>query len=60
MRNKLHRSTYDSMIGGVCGGLAETLDVDTSIIRLIAVLLLLFGPGMLIYIIMWIILPQRY
>ena len=49
------------MIGGVCGGLAEYFGVDPVIVRLIAVLLLLPGglPGLLPYIIMWIVVPEK-
>jgi phage shock protein PspC (stress-responsive transcriptional regulator) len=55
---RLHRSVYNSRIGGVCGGIAETYDIDPIITRLIALLLLFFtGIGLLAYIILWFILP---
>ncbi len=58
MADKLHRSRRDRMIAGVCGGLAERLDVDPTIVRLIFVLLaLLGGHGILIYLILWLIMP---
>ena len=49
------------MIAGVCGGLAEYLDVDPVIIRIVAVVLFLLGgfPGVLTYLIMWIIVPEH-
>jgi phage shock protein C len=58
---RLYRSTDDKMIAGVCGGLAEYFNVDPVIIRLIAVILVLPGgvPGILPYVIMWIIVPKR-
>jgi phage shock protein C len=48
------------MIAGVCGGIAEYFDVDPVIVRLVAVILLLPGgfPGLVPYIIMWIIVPE--
>ena len=49
------------MIAGVCGGLAEYFGIDVTIVRLIAVALLLPGglPGLLPYIIMWIVVPSK-
>ncbi len=60
MNKKLYRSVTDKMIGGVCGGLAEYFDVDPVIVRLIFVLAVIFGgSGILAYLILWIIIPQR-
>lgn len=58
---KLYRSSEkDSMIGGVCGGLAEYFNVDPTLIRLLWVLLaLVFGGGVLAYIIFWIVVPRK-
>ncbi len=58
---KLYRSTSDKYIAGVCGGLAEYFDVDATIVRLIAVLLLLPGgfPGFIPYVILWFITPKK-
>jgi phage shock protein C len=48
------------MIGGVCGGLAQYLQLDPSVVRLIFVLLtLLGGPGLLLYIILLLIVPNE-
>jgi phage shock protein PspC (stress-responsive transcriptional regulator) len=48
------------MIGGVCAGLGEYLTADPTIIRLIFVLLTFAGmSGVLIYIIMWLIVPVK-
>lgn len=55
---KLYRSRTSSMIGGVCGGLAEYLEVDPTIVRLGFVLLGLYsGIGIAAYLILWIIVP---
>jgi phage shock protein C len=56
---KLYRSTTDKIIGGVCGGLAEYFGMDATLMRLIFVVAaLLGGPGILVYIIMLIVVPQ--
>ncbi len=55
---KLYRSKTDEMIGGVCGGLAEYLGVDPTIIRLAFVILFFAGTGgFWLYIILWIVMP---
>lgn len=58
---KLYRSRTDRMIGGVCGGLAEYFGIDATLVRLVAALLLVFGVGSagLVYIIMWIVVPEK-
>jgi phage shock protein C len=60
MAKKLHRSTRQRMLGGVCGGLAEYFDLDVSLIRLIFVglaLLTAILPMALFYLIAWLIIP---
>jgi phage shock protein C len=48
------------MIGGVCAGLAEYLDIDPTIVRIVWVLMVLFaGFGILLYIILWLIMPKQ-
>lgn len=55
---KLMRSSTDKKIAGVCGGLAEYFDIDSTVLRLLWVLALFFaGTGGLIYLILWIVLP---
>jgi phage shock protein PspC (stress-responsive transcriptional regulator) len=46
------------MIAGVCGGLAEYFEVDPTLVRVLWVLMvLLAGTGVLLYIVLWIIMP---
>lgn len=60
MYRKLYRSVTDKMLAGVCGGLAEYFAIDPVIVRLIFVLAVIFGgSGILAYIILWIIIPQK-
>jgi phage shock protein C len=55
---KLSRSQNERMIGGVCGGIANYMDLDPTIVRLVFLILLLMGGnGFLIYIILLIIMP---
>jgi phage shock protein PspC (stress-responsive transcriptional regulator) len=56
---KLYRSK-DSMLGGVCGGVADYFNLDKSIVRIIFAALILAGTvGFWVYILMWIIVPQE-
>ena len=56
---KLYRSEDDRMIAGVAGGLGEFLDIDSTIIRLIfAFSILLGGTGLLVYAVMWLVVPE--
>lgn len=55
---RLYRSKTDTMIGGVCAGLANYLNIDPTIVRLVFVLMLLLGGhGLLIYLILWLVVP---
>lgn len=56
---KLYRSTTDRRIGGVCGGLGEYFAVDPTIVRVIFVILLFAGVGLLAYLVMWVIVPRK-
>lgn len=56
---KLYRSSKDMYIGGVCGGLGEVMKVDSNIIRIIFALFAIFGAGVIIYLIMWAVLPLK-
>ncbi|RPF57400.1 PspC domain-containing protein [Abyssicoccus albus] len=61
MTKKLTRSTTDSMIAGVCGGIAEYFDWDVSIVRIATVVLALLTtnfPLIIVYIIVAVILPK--
>jgi len=56
----LHRNANQRVIAGVCSGLADSLKIDAVIVRLIFVLLgVVVGGGVLIYIILWIVLPKN-
>lgn len=59
--SRLYRSTTQRAIGGVAGGIAEFFDIDPVIVRIIFILLLIFskGGGLLVYIILWIAIPER-
>lgn len=58
---RLYRSGKDKLLGGVCSGIAEYLETDPTVIRLVWVLLTLlsFGVGILFYIACWLIIPRN-
>jgi phage shock protein C len=56
---RLYRSAKDKILGGVCGGIAEYYNIDPTLVRLLWVIFsLLYGVGILAYIIAWIIVPK--
>ena len=58
---KLRRSSSDKVVAGVCGGLADWLGWDVSLVRILYVLISVFSaafPGVLVYIILWIVMPS--
>lgn len=60
---RFYRSRSDRMIAGVCGGIAEYFNIDTSLVRIIYVIISVFSaafPGVLIYIAAWLIIPDEY
>ena len=57
---RLYRSRTDRKLAGVCGGLAQYSNIDATLIRvLFVVLALLGGPGLVIYLLMWILVPEE-
>jgi phage shock protein C len=59
MNRRLYRSHTESVLGGVAGGVAEYLDVDPAIVRVLWALLALITGGIffILYIVMWIVVP---
>ena len=58
----LRRSLANRHIAGVCGGIAEYFGLDPTTIRVAYVLFSIFSiafPGILVYIILWILIPER-
>lgn len=57
---KLYRSKINSVLAGVCGGLGEYFDIDPVLIRALFVLVTLAGgSGLVLYLILWIIIPSE-
>ena len=57
----LHLSAHNSMIGGVCGGLAEWLEWDPTLVRVAFVLVSILSaafPGIIVYIVLWMLMPR--
>jgi phage shock protein C len=59
MVKRLYRSQKDKVLGGVCGGLAEFLETDPVLIRLVWIVfsLLSLGAGIVAYVLFWIVIP---
>ncbi len=59
-RGRLYRDDNEKILGGVCGGLANYLRIDPTIVRLVFALISFgAGTGILLYILLWVILPSR-
>ena len=59
-QSRLYRSHKNSVIGGVCGGLGDYLNTDPLVFRILfAVAFLVGGSGFLVYVILWIVIPQE-
>ena len=59
---KLYRSTKNRMLGGVCGGFAEYLGLDVTIVRLLYLILSIFTacfPGLILYILCLFVIPNE-
>ena len=57
---KLYRSRSNRKLAGVCGGLAEYFTIDTTLVRvLFVVLAVMGGPGVLAYLLLWILVPEK-
>lgn len=57
----IHLSSTNKMLGGVCGGLAESIGIDATIVRILAMALLIFTHAFIViaYIALWAILPRE-
>jgi phage shock protein PspC (stress-responsive transcriptional regulator) len=55
---RMYRDTTDKSIGGVCSGLAYYFNTDPLLLRILFVIGLFMGFGLLLYIVLWIALPQ--
>ena len=59
--NKLHRSTTNRVIAGVCGGFAEWLAWNPTTFRILFVVVSILSvafPGILVYLILWLVMPK--
>ena len=57
-RKKLFRSRSERWLAGVCGGIGDYFNIDATVIRILFILFgLVFGSGLLFYIILWILIP---
>ena len=61
MAKTLYRSKTDRKIAGICGGLGKYFNIDPTIVRVIFILMLLPGglPGVLPYLVLWVVIPEE-
>jgi phage shock protein C len=60
MEKRLTLSSTDKKIAGVCGGLAEYLNVDPTLVRVVFIALAVAGgPGLLLYLLLWMVIPAE-
>lgn len=58
-QKRLTRSTTNKVIAGVCGGLGEYFNIDPTIIRILFVAIVVWGgSGILLYIVLWLVVPE--
>ena len=60
-RDKLHRSSSNRIIAGVCGGIAQWLGWSPTTVRVLYVVVSILSvafPGILVYLILWVVMPQ--
>ena len=56
---KLYKSSTNKMLAGVCGGIADYLDIDSTIVRILFLAsVLICGTGGLLYLIIWLVAPE--
>ena len=59
---KLHTSKTDRKIAGICGGVSEAFDIDSTIVRLVFIFIALVTaliPSIFFYILAWLIIPEQ-
>ena len=60
MNKQLTRNPNDKMVAGVASGLAEYFGIDTTIVRIIFLLMLLPGGiSPVVYLVLWLVMPER-
>jgi phage shock protein PspC (stress-responsive transcriptional regulator) len=61
-KNALRRSKKDRWLAGVCGGIAEWLGWDPTLVRVLYVVVSIVSvafPGILVYVVLWILMPEE-
>ena len=59
MNKKLYRNTENKMLAGVCSGLADYINIDPTVVRVIWALVSLSGAGLLAYLVCALIIPEK-
>ncbi|HPG37309.1 PspC domain-containing protein [Candidatus Saccharibacteria bacterium] len=56
---KLYRSRKDKMIAGICGGLGDYFDVDSTLVRVLFLVLVFSGVWPIVYLLLWLVIPRE-
>ena len=56
---KLYRSRKDKMIAGICGGLGDYFDVDSTLVRVLFLVLVFSGVWQIVYLLLWLVIPRE-
>lgn len=59
MSKQLYRTNQNKVLAGVCGGIADYFEIDPTIVRIIWVLAIFAGVGIVAYIVCWLIIPEK-
>lgn len=59
MEKKLYRNTQNKMLAGVCSGVAEYVNIDPTIVRVIWALVGLSGAGLIAYLVCALVIPEK-
>lgn len=59
-KRKLKRNMTDKVLGGVCSGLADYFDIDTTLVRAVVATSIIFaGTGLGLYLVLWLVIPAE-
>lgn len=59
MNKQLYRSNENKVLAGVCSGISEYFEIDTTIVRIIWILAIFAGIGILAYLVCWLVMPEK-
>ncbi|MCH8331811.1 MAG: PspC domain-containing protein [Bacteroidetes bacterium] len=58
-KKRLYRNMEDAKIAGICAGIGDYFDIDPVLVRLLFIIFLFTGGGLIAYIIGWLVIPRN-